>query len=447
MLEHDGISPLVDTQTTRVEDNRHLFATHSPFKAADDPIALLHKILTHHVQSPYSPLDPLKTFLNSPWFFDYVMEQVDHVTAHWYFKPTNHSRSHFLAGIVGRLPASYFSRWTTLVGIGIIQSFLKGDLSHSSQHNFWLGYIEGSTKRELTHELAPREMRKRRSDWVHVSLMRAMIVQSTNVHQMLRIIAPTFLQVVYSDPTLWSKGCNPTYVPLSNILSSEVTELAFFALMDCTCAMAFGVPQQIEYDTTIHSHLTGSPSHQWAHSTPAYFQLLFADINACRDKSPAARDWREIEQQLLRWQSRPGEHTFTESWMMVAWYAVQESWRLALLTYLYIAVCDTASDDPRIQSNVKQLLQVVGTVKSQGSSSAHVSFFVQYLIVGICARNETHRQLVRDKLLASNETKLWIMRASDFVPVLDHLWHGPAVEGRSIKWNDYMRSRQAVLPL
>jgi hypothetical protein len=167
--------------------------------------------------------------------------------------------------------------------------------------------------------------------------MRTMVVRSTNAYQMLRIISPTFLQVVYSDPTLWPRTCSPTYVLLYNILSSDITELAFFALMDCTCAMAFGIPQQIEYDTNIHSQITHTPSHQWAHSTPIYFQLLLADINACRDKSPAARDWKDIEQQLLRWQSRSGEYTFTESWMMVAWYAVQESWRLALLTYLYMA--------------------------------------------------------------------------------------------------------------
>ncbi|KAJ1305330.1 hypothetical protein OPQ81_000347 [Rhizoctonia solani] len=78
---------------------------------------------------------------------------------------------------------------------------------------------------------------------------------------------------------------------------------------------------------------------------------------------PAARDWNEIErieQWLLAWQSRSGEHTFAESWMMIAWYAVQESWRLALLVYLYLAVYNASSDDPRIIPHVKQILQVVG---------------------------------------------------------------------------------------
>ncbi|CAE6416039.1 unnamed protein product, partial [Rhizoctonia solani] len=181
--------------------------------------------------------------------------------------------------------------------------------------------------------------------------------------------------------------------------------------------------------------------------TPTYFQLLLADINACRDKSPTARDWRDVEQQLLTWQYQPGEHTFTESWMTITWYAVQESWRLGLLAYLYLAVCGTSSDDLRIQSCIRQTLQIVGAVKNCGSSNAHVSFFVQYLMVGICAQSELHRKAVRDKLSASNETKLWILRAPEFVPVLDHLWHGAAAGGRPIKWCDYMRSREAMLPV
>ncbi|CAE6460500.1 unnamed protein product [Rhizoctonia solani] len=185
----------------------------------------------------------------------------------------------------------------------------------------------------------------------------------------------------------------------------------------------------------------------WAHGSPTEFQVVLAEINACRDKSPAARDWREIERWLLEWRSRPGEHTFTESWMTVAWYAVQESWRLALLVYLYLAVCGNASDDPRIQTYVKQLLQVLGTVKERESTSAEVPFLVQYLVAGICARSEAQRKVVFSALENTKQPKMWIMRGSDFLPVLDHLWHGAAVGGRPVNWSDYMRSREAALPV
>ncbi|CUA73183.1 hypothetical protein RSOLAG22IIIB_05184 [Rhizoctonia solani] len=449
VLVNNSTSTLVRSQTRRVEDYLYLFATQPAFKvkATDSPMSILHKSINQQAQSPGSFLDPLKTFLNSHWFIDYILEQSDKITESWYFKPINSQKSHFLESIVHRLRTSTLKRCITLVAMGVIQSFLAGDMTQCLQHRYWVEHIESFAKRELTRDLAPREMQDRRGDWLHIAIMKTLLVQTSNVHQTLRTITPIFLQVVYSDPRLWPNGCNPAYIPLSSVLASELHVLAFFAFMDCTCAMAFGLPHQVEYDTTVYSPPAHSPSHQWAHSTPAHFLLLLADINACRDKSPNAREWREIESCLQTWCFRSGEHTFTESWMTIAWYAVQESWRLALLAYLYMAVCETRSDDPRVQSCIKQVLQVVTIVKDRGLSSAHVSFFVQYLIVGICARTEAHRKVVRDKLSTHNVTRFWIMRAPDFVPVLDHLWHGAAAGGRPIKWSDYMRSREVVLPV
>ncbi|CAE6369385.1 unnamed protein product [Rhizoctonia solani] len=445
--EDDGTSTVIISKPRRIEDYLHLFAPQPVFKATDGPMSILHKIINFQIQFPYSSLDPLKTFLNSHWFIDYILAQSDKIAESWYFKPTNYQGKHFLEGSMHRLQTSGFHRWITLVALGVVQSFLAGDMTRCSQHHYWIEHIENSAKRELTRQLAPREMQDRCSDWVHVLLMKSMITQKSNIYQILRTIAPTFLQVVYSDPRLWPYGCNPAYIPLSKILLSEVQELAFFALMDCTCAMAFGLPQQVEYDTTVYSPPAHSPSHQWAHSTPAHFQLLLADINACRDKSPNAREWREIESCLQTWRFQSEEDTFTESWMTIAWYAVQESWRLALLAYLYMAVCETFSNDSRVQSCIKQVLQVIGIVKERGLSSMHVSFFVQYLIVGICARTEAHRKVVYEKLSACNTTRFWFMRAADFVPVLDHLWHGAAAGGRPIRWSDYMRSREMILPV
>ncbi|KDN38215.1 hypothetical protein RSAG8_09614, partial [Rhizoctonia solani AG-8 WAC10335] len=70
--------------------------------------------------------------------------------------------------------------------------------------------------------------------------------------------------------------------------------------------------------------------------------------------------------------------------MTVAWLAVQESWRLTLLVYLYLAVCGASSDEPRVQLCVSQLLRVVGTVRKHDSPDVRITFVIQYLMVG-CA--------------------------------------------------------------
>ncbi|CAE6435697.1 unnamed protein product, partial [Rhizoctonia solani] len=163
--------------------------------------------------------------------------------------------------------------------------------------------------------------------------------------------------------------------------------------------------------------------------------VLLADINACRDKSPKARDWREIEYALVHWETQVlRNNSVWESWMAIAWLAVQESWRLALLAYLYLTC-------------ITQILQVVGTVKKHESPDINVPFLIQYLIVGICARSEKQRKITRNKFSNVTETKFWMIRSENFVPVLDHLWHGAGSGGRPVTWADYVRSREAVLPI
>ncbi|CAE7212348.1 unnamed protein product [Rhizoctonia solani] len=462
---YDGDSALIlgsNLRSSNHESTLQLFPKH-----AESPLLTFHKLFRLCTQIPSSPSDPLSTFLSNPIFDDYIWAQRkinsplltsqltyavlldDALAKQWYFKPSESQKKGFQKGIRTRLCGSLATvpRWITLIDMGICEDSLKGDTSQSQLHNLWITYIENALRRELSYSTTPQEAQEHRSDWIHISILKTMVIHSSHTYQILRNITPAFLQVVFSDPTLWPRDCDPTYIPLSNILCSDAYELSYFALMDCTCAMALGLPQQLEYDTTIHPQPNKSPFHQWANGCPTEFQLVLAEINACRDKSPNARDWRDIESWLLAWQSRADTHVFTESWMAVAWYAVQESWRLALLAYLYMAVCNTSSDDPRVQACVTQILPVIGTVKRRGSSGAEVSFFVQYLMAGICARKEAHRKIVRDTLAGTKEPKFWLMRGSDFVPVLDHLWHGAGSGGGPVWWRDYVLSREATLPV
>jgi len=86
----------------------------------------------------------------------------------WYFKPTNRNRKHFLEGYTYRMQFSNFTRWIIFVAIGVVQSFLSGDMAQTSQHRFWIEHIENCAKRELTRDLTPCENQGRRREYVHV---------------------------------------------------------------------------------------------------------------------------------------------------------------------------------------------------------------------------------------------------------------------------------------
>ncbi|CAE6426527.1 unnamed protein product [Rhizoctonia solani] len=365
-----------------------------------------------------------------------------------YFKPIQGQTERVRQAILARLQSSSFTRWIMFLCARICESFVKGDASQNQIYNRWIGDVERALKSALTQDLASHEAHNRLGDCLEVQLLKTMMGNCASTYQVLRTVTPTFLQTVFSDPGLWSDSGDPTSVPLGPIIASTHHALAHFALADLLSALAFGLPSHVEYDTAGYTPTSIPVPFEWTDSSPAEFQIILADINACRDKQPGARSREDLERQLLAWQAQPSYYNESwETWMISAWFAVQESWRLSLLSYLYLAVYHRPSDDTQVQLCTQQIFEVTSMVKQPESSKASVPFFVQYLIAGICAGRDSQRMLARDRLAAVSATRLWSMRGRDFVPVLEHLWQGAAAGGRPVKWSDYLDSRKAVLPV
>ncbi|KAG9083606.1 hypothetical protein FS749_005897 [Ceratobasidium sp. UAMH 11750] len=112
-----------------------------------------------------------------------------------------------------------------------------------------------------------------------------------------------------------------------------------------------------------------------------------------------------------------------------------------------MAVCGVASNEARVETSVRQVFQIISTVKHELQPLASAHFSTQYLIAGAFTPSEKYRALAREKLVDGIGTKFWLLNISAFVPVLDHLWHGAAASGRPIRWSDYVHSRQMMIPV
>ncbi|KAG9091061.1 hypothetical protein FRC07_011941 [Ceratobasidium sp. 392] len=214
--------------------------------------------------------------------------------------------------------------------------------------------------------------------------------------------------------------------------------------------MAYGLPQVIEYDTSTPLFVPDSQPVEWIHGCPTALKMVLVELNKrCngRNRVTPEPDWRPIEHRIKSWVSTTQVAPSDEAWKVAARLAVHESWRHTLLIYLYVGVCKFRSDDARVQASVRQVFQLINSVKDFEKPSVDIHFLTQYLIAGACARSETQREVAREKLEATSHDGLWVVRGSDFVPVLDHLWHGAAANGRPIYWSDYVHSRQVALPV
>ncbi|KAG8732529.1 hypothetical protein FRC12_019233 [Ceratobasidium sp. 428] len=213
--------------------------------------------------------------------------------------------------------------------------------------------------------------------------------------------------------------------------------------------MAYGLPQVVEYDTSVIPPESNMYPTEWVHGCPIRLKIMLANLNkhVMWSRTGITSDWQSLERELLSWQPPNYIIPDEEAWKKVARLAVQESWRHTLLIYLYMGVCGLASDDVRVSSSVRQVFQIHDTVKHHLQLISKCSLLMQYLIAGACTPNEKQRALVRESISYSVETVLWLFPLSNFVPVLDHLWHSAAAGGRPIRWSDYLHSRRTMLPV
>ncbi|KAF8606300.1 hypothetical protein BDV93DRAFT_604790 [Ceratobasidium sp. AG-I] len=372
---------------------------------------------------------------------DFVVAQYDRLFSYCYFGMVPEAAAKFRGSIAQRVVNSSTTRCIMFLGAKIIDSSLDGTLSKKYNHySQWIERFEhGLWSR--TRNLAYDEDQTQLVDTLELALLKLRVVDRIDLYQLLQNLTPIFLQVVFSDSTLWPSEYHSTSVSLAHILASNRNELHCFILMDMLCSMIYGLPQLIEYDTSVPVFSTDKHS---LHVIPAELQIILVEINIRCFQMSVAHDWNDIEQRLLSWQSPTPVTVDEDSWKTIAQLAVHESWRQTLLIYLYMAACGVSSDDPRVQSSVRQVFQIISSAKNSPLPTDH-HFFLQYVIAGACVRSEKQRALAREQLMGFLQDRSWFWRGSDLVLVLDHLWHGAAANGRPIRWSDYISSHQSVL--
>ncbi|ELU42967.1 fungal zn(2)-Cys(6) binuclear cluster domain-containing protein [Rhizoctonia solani AG-1 IA] len=174
---------------------------------------------------------------------------------------------------------------------------------------------------------------------------------------------------------------------------------------------------------------------EWMHGSPIELTALIIKISLWRAKHPDIQcapesTWKPLEIEAWAWAPRvasPG--ALNEPNQMVIRMAVQEGWRHAGLIYLYMR----RSARPGLGSPNR-----TAVTDSPARSDYEAS---------ICTPSEKHRTELRNAFVKVEEHLPWLFRALDYRNLVDHLWHGAAAGGKPVRWEDYINSRRAVMPI
>ncbi|KAG9118624.1 hypothetical protein FRC07_006778, partial [Ceratobasidium sp. 392] len=304
-------------------------------------------------------------------------------------------------------------RWSLYLGSHVVRALLEG----THQHHY-VGWID-RFRRQLTN---------------------TSVSQSVDVSDLVgRLSSMQDLAAKYL--TLWSEN---SAISIFRTLHAPIYEMRKFVLWDTVFAVAFGTAPLLHYNTAFHElpdERLNVKILEWAYGCPGDMIVLLAKINSRRvsrwigQEDGNDEEWRESEKRLKEWKP---VMDVDQSSNVVARFAIQESWRQAVLIYLYMGMCGVDSGDARVESSIRQIVQLAKTIESGNPFEIHLS--MPCLIAGVVARLEPHRSLLRKKIEVSRNENVWCLRGADFVPVLNHLWHGAGAGGRAVNWEDYVTS-------
>ncbi|KAG8740718.1 hypothetical protein FRC12_015906 [Ceratobasidium sp. 428] len=345
-----------------------------------------------------------------------------------------------------RVKASNIVHSSMFLGAKIIQALLD-----NFDRADWRGFTRRIDQLYRQIDLSPNsnssilDLESRLTGVMDLAGFKFITADTPSGYLLMKHAAPLFHRVACCYPTIWT---NSGSISLPRVINLPNPEIFRFVWMDTISALIFGTNPLLLYDSHLERVRFSQRQLEWMYGCPEEFVVLLGQLNAGRSYRVGhnvfpSNSWSSLEVEIRGWVS-PIEQSL-ESCTSVARLAVHECWRHTLLIYLYMGVYGVNSVDPRVDLSVRQVIQLLSTVKNEASIDRHL--FVPCLVAGICARKEMQRALVRRRVASLSATKIWVIQGADFTLVLDYLWHGAAKNGRPVTWNDYVASRRAVLPI
>ncbi|CAE6439300.1 unnamed protein product [Rhizoctonia solani] len=371
----------------------------------------------------------------------FILEEYQRHIFRKFFRPLNNSQQ---GSLLAHLKRPRITRFMYL-GAKIFEIFVKKpeEMAIQSCSEWVTWYTNHVTNPEEPPNPFPstQEVEDKLNGLLHLIIIQLMVFGTPAGYTTLsRLALPSVLRLLSEIPGLWTEQEPNGLVSISlpAILTHGHNGIHRFIVQDIIYSLILGLPTLAEYDSTGLPVVPGItiPADRFhdVQGVPAEMVIIIAEVHSWRARKKKV-DWRALEMKAWAWNPRDTE--FEQSDQMIYRNAVQEAWRHTALIYIYMGMCGASSHDPRVQHSVKQIVKLMEVV---GDTDLDVHFSAPSIVAGIAARYERQRTLIFQKLNSFVGVRLWILRGRDFAQVLVDLWHGRAIGGAAIMWDDYVQA-------
>ncbi|KAF8707948.1 GAL4-like Zn(II)2Cys6 (or C6 zinc) binuclear cluster DNA-binding domain, partial [Rhizoctonia solani] len=253
---------------------------------------------------------------------------------------------------------------------------------------------------------------------------------------LLREVALAFKRAVLEPPG------HPINLPSKLIVPNA--DLRQYSSMDVMTSLGTGCPMSFQYDVTYSDPVLGASGVfdaadalglQWMYGCPEFFIILLARMHNIRDDATRRIDVQEvgeIEQSIRGWQ--PRYPLSQDPHLAVARLAVQECWRQTLLIYLYMGICKTTSDDPRVQDAHRSFMKLIKTV--QPRRIPDLFLLLPFFVVSVASCHTADRNKIYGRMRNIRECRTSGTAGSDLVDMVVDIWRRADSENRPALWVD-----------
>ncbi|CAE6404300.1 unnamed protein product [Rhizoctonia solani] len=250
----------------------------------------------------------------------------------------------------------------------------------------------------------------------------------SDVINVMQHAAPVFRRACPDSPE--------SLVNLPSLLTTIDISLQSYATHDILLSMLTHRPMFFRYDVSYPPYLSDAsfstddgPGLRWLYGVPDWLMVILARMNtlledygSCLD--PAVASGLEEEIRSKRTIVAAG----VDPSLSMGRIVVQESWRLAALIYLFMALCGADSKDARVTKVHSKFMKLYTGVEARRIPDSFLVF--PMLILGLPAPVK-ERKLIRERMLDLMECSRPNTFGNEVVRILDDIWARADERGRA----------------
>lgn len=262
---------------------------------------------------------------------------------------------------------------------------------------------------------------------------------------------PVILRLMQRAAPIFRRACSEPLdqLPnLPNILLAPELHKRYFAAIDVGLSVLAARPMFFRYDVTYPPGFLDqeTPPHfgvEWMHGIPDRLVVLFARINALREDFGTSVDPQMVAEIEAQIEGAKMDIMSDDPSLKLRRLVVQECWRQSTFIYLYMALCGTNAQDPRVRQAVRKFMNLEKSISPSRHPDAFM--FISMIVAGAAACKQSDRDKIRRRMLGTRECSITGIVGNDHVRVLIDLWTRMDKEGRVATWEDFRKSNERVI--